>query len=402
MVEQGDPRNALLAETCSSLQANGAIVFPGKLQAYADESIDQNLHLGKLSHLCAFLQDWHDTALPDGQAREKLESVEKDANDFPWWIRLLAHGCASLCVGPFAFNAGPKDLPVSFVLGCIIGCSQMVDDFWERLFYEGCAVAVTSFLARLIGSLDSKMFCFAAIAQSAPALIFPGYLLFRGALQMLFGHGFGAHYLGRSAAQAIVLTFSMTVSMTAYELLDSEPASQPVCSVIMPVWWKGIFVGPFTFFLIVINKGRLRQAPYMIMLAWLGWLTDWSMINKAMIAPVPAKILDGFLIGLIPSIFYWRFPPSAYVTMIPAIFILVPSGLGAATSLVGAISISDDLVKRLSSQGFTFYLMGLLAFCLSVGVRLSFDIIRLLPLFDNVILSISQRPVIKTLMKETV
>ena len=82
-------------------------------------------------------------------------------------------------VGPFAFNARFIDLGPAFVLGLIMGVFRV---WWATradlyaCVFEVCAVVLTSFLSRLLGSLKGgELFCFSALAQSSVALILPGY-----------------------------------------------------------------------------------------------------------------------------------------------------------------------------------------------------------------------------------
>ena len=98
--------------------------------------------------------------------------------------------CASVSVGPFAFQARPIDFPFMFILGCILGYLQLVvaprsDQF--RNVFEVLAAVVTSFCARGLGSIligGKQIFCFSAMAQSSIALILPGYIILCAALEL--------------------------------------------------------------------------------------------------------------------------------------------------------------------------------------------------------------------------
>lgn len=57
-------------------------------------------------------------------------------------------------------------------------------DLYSNIF-ELAAVVLTSFLARWWGSVrEHDLFCFPALAQSAIALILPGYTVLCGALEL--------------------------------------------------------------------------------------------------------------------------------------------------------------------------------------------------------------------------
>lgn len=92
-------------------------------------------------------------------------------------MRKIADGCACACVAPFGFLGGWIDLPVAFVLGCLLGVMRLYFAR-NRLFanvFEIVASIVVSFLARAFGSIrGGSLFCFSALAQAGIALILPG------------------------------------------------------------------------------------------------------------------------------------------------------------------------------------------------------------------------------------
>ena len=92
-------------------------------------------------------------------------------------MRNCADGCACACVAPFGFLGRWADLPIAFVLGCILGLMQLYFAR-NRLFsnvFEIVASIVISFLARAFGSIrGGELFCFSALAQAGIALILPG------------------------------------------------------------------------------------------------------------------------------------------------------------------------------------------------------------------------------------
>ena len=94
-------------------------------------------------------------------------------------LLVLVYGLASATVGPFAFQARPIDMPIAFALGSLLGTLQLIiapkSDLYANVF-EISAAVLTSFLARAFGSIrGGDVFCFSALAQSAIALILPGY-----------------------------------------------------------------------------------------------------------------------------------------------------------------------------------------------------------------------------------
>lgn len=111
----------------------------------------------------------------------RLDEIMKRKPRYPRWVLVIVSGLASASVGPFAFGARPIDIPVAFLLGSLVGFMQLVlnpmSNTYANLF-EICATVLTSFLARAFGSIkNGELFCFSALAQSAIALILPGYIV---------------------------------------------------------------------------------------------------------------------------------------------------------------------------------------------------------------------------------
>lgn len=111
----------------------------------------------------------------------KLDEIMDRKARYSRWVLVIVSGFASASVGPFAFGARPIDIPLAFLLGSLVGFMQLVlnpmSNTYANLF-EICATVLTSFLARLFGSIrNGELFCFSALAQSAIALILPGYIV---------------------------------------------------------------------------------------------------------------------------------------------------------------------------------------------------------------------------------
>ena len=140
---------------------------------------NQAIDLGKLREVHEiYKQTLHDMIGVE-EAMDWLETVILQPQRYDRWIIVVVYGLASACVGPFAFQARPIDLPIAFILGCLLGFMQLIvapkSELYSNIF-EVSAAVLTSFLARAFGSIHGgKVFCFSALAQSSIALILPGY-----------------------------------------------------------------------------------------------------------------------------------------------------------------------------------------------------------------------------------
>ena len=141
----------------------------------------QGVHLGKLRDTHEIYKEVVHDLIDLDEAMSRLDEVIRAKNVYPPWFLVGVYGLASMCVGPFAFGARPIDLPIAFLLGCVLGILQIIvaprSELYSNVF-EVTAAVLTSFLARAFGSIQNgELFCFSALAQSSIALILPGYIV---------------------------------------------------------------------------------------------------------------------------------------------------------------------------------------------------------------------------------
>lgn len=141
----------------------------------------QGVHLGKLRDTHEVYKEVVHDIIDLDEAMTRLDEVVRAKNVYPPWFIVGIYGLSSTCVGPFAFGARPIDLPICFLLGCILGILQIIiaprSELYSNIF-EITAAVLTSFLARAFGSIrGGTLFCFSALAQSSIALILPGYVV---------------------------------------------------------------------------------------------------------------------------------------------------------------------------------------------------------------------------------
>jgi uncharacterized membrane protein YjjP (DUF1212 family) len=109
----------------------------------------------------------------------RLDEVINARDRHHVYLCVVMYGLASAAVSVF-FKARLIDMPVIFVLGCLLGLLQLVVAPMSKTYstvFEVSATILFSFLARAFGSInDGKLFCFSAIAQSAIAMILPGWV----------------------------------------------------------------------------------------------------------------------------------------------------------------------------------------------------------------------------------
>ncbi|QGA21744.1 hypothetical protein EYB26_009455 [Talaromyces marneffei] len=307
----------------------------------------------------------HDKITVD-EATSELDAVINRSAKYPTWLVVLCYGFASVSVGPFAFEARPIDMPITFFLGCLLGLLQLVFSPRSSLYsnvFEVIACILTSFLARAFGSIRNGVvdgtqqyfFCFSAMAQSSIALILPGFLVLSSSLE-LQSHQIipGSIRMVYAIIYSLFLGYGITVGTTIYGLMDPKANPNTTCSGQLignnPYAQRFPFVALFVIFLVIINQGKLKQVPVMILIAEAGYIANYFSNLKLQSNPELANTLGAFAVGVLGNLYSRLWHGHAATAILPAIFVLVPSGLAAQGSLVSGVQSASEIRANITGD----------------------------------------------------
>ncbi|KAL2857276.1 hypothetical protein BJY01DRAFT_202533 [Aspergillus pseudoustus] len=298
------------------------------------------------------------------EASSEIDEIMARKPRFNKWLLVPIYGFASVAVGPFAFEARPIDMPIIFLLGSLVGLMQHVLAPKSVLYsnvFEVTAAVLTSFLARAFGSIrvnlngeEQYLFCFSALAQSSIALILPGFMVLCSALE-LQSHQIiaGSIRMVYAIIYSLFLGYGITVGTTVYGLIDSNASSDKTCPN-LDVWGSGyirrfIFVPIFTMCIALANQVKFKQLPVMIVIALSGYVTNYFSTTKLGSNSEVANTVGAFTIGLLGNLYSRLWRGHAAAAILPAIFVLVPSGLASTGSLVSGLNYADSVRDGLAS-----------------------------------------------------
>ncbi|KAI5243999.1 DUF1212-domain-containing protein [Aureobasidium subglaciale] len=301
------------------------------------------------------------------EATHRLDEIMTSTDKYPRWLCVIMFGLASACIGPVSYGARPVDLPIIFLFGCLLGFMQLVMAENSELYahvYEVSAAILMTFLSRAIGSINygsGRLFCFSAISQASLVLILPGFIITNSALELQSKNIIsGAVRMVYGIIFVMFLAFGFTVGITLYGAMDENATSATTCEAQWPFWWKVTFVIPFTFCYIIINQGKWKKVPAMLVLSMIGWLVNYyaaqgisrgAHVSKGFGSSIQlAQMLGALAIGLVAN-FYSRLGQGLAVALLhPAIFIQVPGSFAASGSLINAVANADLLTKHNSGS----------------------------------------------------
>lgn len=376
--------------------------------------VPQGIDLGKLRDVHNVYKDVVHDKLGVEEATRRLDEVMDRIPKFHTWFRVLMYGIASSCVAPFAFEGRFIDLPIAFILGCIVGLLQLVfapsNELYAHVF-EVSAAVITSFLARGFGSINNgQLFCFSALAQSSIALILPGYMVLCSSLE-LQSHNIvaGSVRMVYAMIYTLFLGYGITIGASLYGMMDSNATSATHCQNPLDRGWYFLFVPGFTLCLCIINQAKWRQTPVMTVMALAGFCVN-SYCSKYFEGNSQiSNMLGALTVGILANLYSrlgrymdnawldlvewweyrvrprfsgrhhrdsdtwsvptltdpeaqpektWRKPRKvgyslAAAAMLPAIFVQVPSGLAAGGSLLAGITSADQITGNSTANAGT-------------------------------------------------
>ena len=350
------------------LEINGKFLFiPGcMLISFEDPStFTSDVRIVRTDHAVDLgkLQDMHDIykwvvhdRMGAREATEALDELSSKKPKYNEWVLVLFYGLASACVGPFAFEARFIDLPIAFMLGCLLGVMKIILAPRSELYsnvLEVTAAVVTSFLARVFGSIQGgDLFCFSALAQSSIALILPGFIVLCGALELQSRNIVaGSVRMVYAIIYSLFLGFGITIGTSIYGGIDQRATSEVTCRRPQSTYWSFLFVPLFTLCLIVINQGKLKQMPVMVVISLAGYAVNHFSALKFPSNVQVSQTLGALAIGLMGNVYSRFFHGLSAAALLPAIFVQVPSGLAASGSLISGIASANQITN--STNGTT-------------------------------------------------
>jgi uncharacterized membrane protein YjjP (DUF1212 family) len=290
------------------------------------------------------------------QATQDLDQIMQRKPRYNKWMLVCLTGLASVAVGPYSFSARPVDLPIIFILGCLVGFMQHVlapnSPTYSNVL-EVSAAILTSFLARAFGSIHQngeRVFCFAAMAQSSIAMILPGFAVLSSSLE-LQSHQMNAGSIRMvfTIIYSLFLGYGVTVGTTIYGLMDSNASNQSTCSGLPEVWGNEYiqhfpFVALFCLFAALVNQAKPKQLPVTVFMGVCGYVTNYFSTKKLGSNQV-ANTVGAFTIGLLANLYSRLWHGHAAAAIIPGIFTLVPSGLASSGSIISGLEYAEAVAS---------------------------------------------------------
>ncbi|EJT79750.1 hypothetical protein GGTG_04834 [Gaeumannomyces tritici R3-111a-1] len=273
--------------------------------------VRHGVNLGKLRDVHAIYKEVIHDKMGVEEATVRLDEILKRDLKYGIWVRVPIYGLASATVAPFAFQGSFIDMPIAFVLGCLLGIMQLIlvpsNEMYANVS-EVSAAIVMSFLSRAFGSIrynGEYIFCFSALAQSSIALILPGYMVLCAALE-LQSHNIvaGSVRMVYAMIYTLFLGYGITIGTALYGMLDRQGASsKPFCEKPLDRNWNLLFVPIFTLCLCIINQAKWRQTPVMLTIAFAGYCVNSYSATFFVNASQVSNMLGALTVGILANLY---------------------------------------------------------------------------------------------------
>ncbi|KAK0656955.1 hypothetical protein B0T16DRAFT_319932 [Cercophora newfieldiana] len=275
----------------------------------------QGVDLGRLRDVHEIYKEVVHDRIGVEEATTRLKEVIDRKRKFPTWLRVLLFGLASATVAPFGFEGRYIDMPICFLLGCLVGFLQLYlapsNELYANVFEITAAVA-TSFMSRVFGSINNgSLFCFSALAQSSIALILPGYMVLCASLE-LQSHQMisGSVRMVYALIYSLFLGYGITIGSVIYGYIDENAVSEVHCRT-GSEWYLHrpnqdfyiLFVLPFTLCLCAINQAKWKQTPVMAFISLAGYVVNNFSSRHFQGNPTLSSSLGALCIGVLANLY---------------------------------------------------------------------------------------------------
>ncbi|KAJ8113738.1 hypothetical protein OPT61_g4198 [Boeremia exigua] len=350
-----------LATTAKVLEINSQFLYiPGCMLISFDDALThtaevkivrtaQGVNLGKLKDTHEIYKEVLHDVIDLDEAMHRLNEVINAKDRHNVWLCVLMYGLASAAVSVF-FSARLIDMPVIFVLGCLLGTLQLVVSPLSKTYstvFEISATILMSCLARAFGSINGgSLFCFSAIAQSAIAMILPGWLVLSSALELQSRAIVpGSIRLVFAIIYSLFLGYGITVGTAIYGAIDSNATNAQTCTDPLNKYWNFLFVPLYVFFVTFTVQAKYKQMPAMILIATAGYTVNFFANMKFTSSAPIAYTFGAFTVGVLANLYSRVRHGVAAAVLLPAVYVQVPGSLASSGAIDSALKTASALIR---------------------------------------------------------
>jgi uncharacterized membrane protein YjjP (DUF1212 family) len=205
----------------------------------------------------------------------ELREIASRKSEHSDWFLFFIYGLAGIGIAPFAYGARFVDLPLCFVLSAMLGVMQLKLAPRNHLYsvlFEVSAAITFSFLGRLLGSIRNlegdRVFCYGAVSEAAINLLQPGYWITNACLELMNRQiATSGSRLMYALVYALLLAYGVAIGSSLYGLIDHDAVASTVCENQISPFWNLFFVPFFSAQVALLGGAKLSQLPAMVFIS---------------------------------------------------------------------------------------------------------------------------------------
>lgn len=238
------------------------------------------------------------------EATQSLADLIAQPSYYKPWFIVPFYGLASALACIWAYSGYWTDMPIAFLLGCIVGTLQIILAAKNPLYsnvLEVTAALVTSFGARAfssIGGTAQKYFCFGAVAESSITTILPGYIVLCGTLELQSKSiTAGSTRLFYAIIYSLLLGYGMAVGSQLWGAIYPDATTSATCPRSVDPKWKILLVPSYLVVQAVLIRARPRQIPVQVFIGSAAYTVNYfvSQYATAQVADTASALTLGIL-----------------------------------------------------------------------------------------------------------
>lgn len=206
----------------------------------------------------------------------ELDEIAKRKPAHSDWFLFFIYGLAGIGIAPFAYGARFVDLPICFMLSAMLGVMQLKlvpRNHLYSVLFEVSAAVVFSFLGRMIGSVKNpqgdRVFCYGAISEASINLLQPGYWITNAVLELMNRQiSASGSRLMYALVYAVMLAYGVTIGSSLYGLIDHDAVASTVCEDQLSPLWNLFFVPFFSAQVGILGGAKYSQLPAMVFITF--------------------------------------------------------------------------------------------------------------------------------------
>lgn len=269
----------------------------------------------------------------------------------PWGI-VPFYGAASALACIWAYGGYWMDMPIAFLLGCVVGMLQVVVAASNPLYsnvLEVTASLITSFGARAFASIGTaqEYFCFSSVAESSITTILPGYIVLCGTLELQSKSiTAGSTRLFYAVIYSLLLGYGMAVGSQIWGAIYPDAPDSESCLRSVDPRWKILLVPSYLVVQAVLIRARPNQIPVQVLIGSAAYAVNYFVSQHT--AAQVADTASALTLGVLGHLWARSRRAFAFAAVVAGIMVLVPSGLAAQGGLV--IGLTTPLFNGTSSS----------------------------------------------------